>query len=329
MNLVEITSQKEWDAFVSTLPYAQFTQSFTWGELQVSQGHDVKRFFIHDGKENIAAIQLVKQARAVISGYWIAPRGPVFALPLAKGEKEGVLKWLAENLDLPNAMFIRFEPLDGSLKLPKSFLHHRFYNPSTTALLDLTKSEEELLAAMHQKTRYNIRVAEKHGVTVREGTAEDLETFIKLSHETSSRDQFLHQSDTYLRETYKILSEQGMARLRLAEYKGNALAANMEISYGDTITYLHGASSSESRNVMAPFMLHWDAIRSAKAEGFKIYDFWGCNPESAKAFDYRPRWEGITRFKLGWGSERASFVGTFDVAKQPMVYRLLAKIGRV
>jgi len=95
------------------------------------------------------------------------------------------------------------------------------------------------------------------------------------------------------------------------------------------MTYLHGSSSSESRNLMAPFILHWDAIQSAKAEGFKTYDFWGCNPERHDAFDFRPRWEGITRFKLGWGSERVSLVGTFDLPERPWLYHVLKKIGRV
>jgi lipid II:glycine glycyltransferase (peptidoglycan interpeptide bridge formation enzyme) len=235
------------------------------------------------------------------------------------------------NLSLPRSLFTRIEPLikKGEMRMNDPFLAHRFYNPSTTALLDLTKSEEDLLAAMHQKTRYNIRVAQKHGVNVRVGTEKDLAAFIRLSHETAERDRFLHMSETYLRKTFEILSRAGMCRLRLAEFDGKLLAANMEILFGDTMTYLHGASSSESRNVMAPFILHWDAIMSAKAEGFKTYDFWGCNPEDENAFDYRPRWEGITRFKLGWGSERVSFVGTFDVPKQPMFYGLLRKFGRV
>src|SRR5690349_62783 len=107
MNLVEITSQKDWDSLVSSLPYAQFTQSFAWGELQAAMGRDVRRYFIHDGSANAAAIQLIKQARAVISGYWIAPRGPVGKINAA------LMKFLEKALDLPNAMFIRVEPLDG------------------------------------------------------------------------------------------------------------------------------------------------------------------------------------------------------------------------
>ncbi|HVM90601.1 MAG TPA: peptidoglycan bridge formation glycyltransferase FemA/FemB family protein [Verrucomicrobiae bacterium] len=325
MKMTEGRDQKTWDAFVSALPYAQFTQSWAWGELQRSLGRQPRRFLLGN-----AACQLIHMPRFGVSGYWLAPRGPVFASTLTKEGQAEVLSALAE-LALPRSLFTRVEPLakKGSLDMDGRFIAHRFYNPSTTALLDLTKSEEALLAAMHQKTRYNIRVAQKHGVTVRVGTEQDLASFIRLSHETSERDRFLHMSETYLRKTYEILSKAGMARLRLAEYNGTLLAANMEIHFGDTMTYLHGASSSEMRNMMAPFILHWDAIRFAKEEGFKIYDFWGCNPESEQAFDFRPRWEGITRFKLGWGSERVSYVGTFDIAKQPMVYRLLRKIGRV
>jgi lipid II:glycine glycyltransferase (peptidoglycan interpeptide bridge formation enzyme) len=326
MNHVEIASQKEWDGYVSALPYAQFTQSWIWGEFQAfrARSHAPKRYFFQERGVVHAAIQLIHQPRMFVGGYWLAPRGPV-----GNVNKE-VLERLEKNLNLPHSLFIRVEPLSGSLKMPNSFVHHRFYNPSTTALLDLTKSEEELLASMHSKTRYNIRVAEKHDVKVRVGDKEeDLEAFVKLLHETSSRDQFLHQSDDYLRKTYEILVKHGMARLRLAEYGGKVLAANMEITFGDTITYLHGASSSESRNVMAPFILHWDAIRSAKAEGFRTYDFWGCNPEKHDAFDFRPRWEGITRFKLGWGSERTSFIGTFDLPNKPRLYSVLKKFGRI
>lgn len=317
MNLVEITSQNEWDGFVSGLAYAQFAQSWVWGELQIDSKREVKRFFIYDGRENVAAIQLIHAPRAFVGGYWHAARGPVGRID------EKLMKFLEKELDLPRGLFIRVEPPIRSLKMSPSYLRHHPYNPSTTALLDLTKSEDELLAAMHQKTRYNIRVAEKHGVVVREGTAEDLETFIKLSHETAERDEFLHHEDAYLRDTFRVLSAQGMARLRLAEYDGKTLAANMEIGYGDTLTYLHGSSSSVLRNVMAPFILHWEAIRSAKAEGFKIYDFWGCNPASEQAFDFYPPWEGITRFKLGWGAERVSFVGTFDLPKNNLLYRML------
>ena len=111
MNLVEITSKKEWDGFVSILPYAQFCQSFTWGELQASQGHDVKRFFIQEENETLAAIQLIHQARMIVGGYWLAPRGPVGDLD------KNVMELFATKLELPKNLFIRVEPPEIGLKI--------------------------------------------------------------------------------------------------------------------------------------------------------------------------------------------------------------------
>lgn len=328
MTLIEVTSQEHWDAFVSSLTYAQFTQSWAWGEFQASVGHDVVRVFVlEDGAElhaPLAAVQLIHQPRPLVGGYWLAPRGPVGRL------NQGVLDFLVDNLHLPKSVFVRFEPILLASDIPhltSKFIPHRSYNPATTVLVDLTKSEDELLNAMHQKTRYNIRLAERHGVTVR--VTDDIGTFLRLTKETEERDRFSAPDFDYLQKTYRVLSKVGMARLRAAEFEGETLAMSMEMSYGDTVTYLHGASSSRHRDVMAPFALHWDAIKAAKVEGKKTYDFWGCNPESEIDPNYKKSWEGITRLKLGWGGRREGLVGTFDVAKQPVVYRLLAKIGRL
>lgn len=328
------STKQEWDDFVSALPYTQFTQSWGWGELQKSVGRNVERYFVvsDEGPVPIAAVQLMHQARPVVGGYWLAPRGPVFASPLDQGAKEAVMDFLARELVLPNGLFVRLEPLlllPSVYRLPPDFIPHRSFNPATTVLVDLKKSENDLLLAMHQKTRYNVRLAERHGVTVRVGTDEELGTFLRLTKETEERDKFSAPDFSYLEKTYRIMAREGIARLRVADYKGETLAMSMEMSYGDTVTYLHGASSSRHRNVMAPFALHWEAIRAAKAEGKKVYDFWGCNPEDANDPNYKPSWEGITRFKLGWGGARVSLLGTFDVACKPWLYRTLKSAGRI
>lgn len=230
--------------------------------------------------------------------------------------------------DLPGrTLFYRFEPTLTVEKshglMPIRMRRTHAMNPASTIVLDLSKSEEHLLAAMHQKTRYNIKLAAKHEVTVREGKGEqDLEAFIRLTQETASRDRFQSHSASYLRATYQFLSERNMARLRLAEYQGTILAANLEIVYGDTATYLHGASSSQDRQVMAPFLLQWEAIRAAKAEGRNYYDFWGANPESKASFYYKSGWEGITRFKEGFGGKRSDFIGTWDLPVHRFLYQL-------
>ncbi|MSR85319.1 peptidoglycan bridge formation glycyltransferase FemA/FemB family protein [Candidatus Uhrbacteria bacterium] len=338
MHLIEMTDQKIWDGFVMSQPWAQFTQSWMWGEFQKSQGHKVKRFFLvgaglsRPGQGDPAptmAIQLI-QYKKRFSGYWFAPRGPIFATHTHQDLRQSFRICLEEILKQKLAgqtLFYRFEPAirlkQGHGMMPRRLRRNHMMSPSSTILIDLKKSEEELLVAMHPKTRYNIRVAEKHGVMVREGkTSQDFASFLTLLNETAERDQFDPHGARYLQALWDFLSPSGMAQVCFAERDGIPLAANLEIGYGDTLTYLHGASSSSARELMAPYALHWDTIKTAKSEDFHFYDLWGCNPESKAAFYYKPSWEGITRFKLGWGGERVDLIGTWDLPINRVLYRL-------
>jgi lipid II:glycine glycyltransferase (peptidoglycan interpeptide bridge formation enzyme) len=330
MFLSEIHDRSLWDGFVAGQPWSPFPQSWTWGEFQRSRGRDVRRFFLYGALREtpLLACQLQLETRR-FSGYWFAPRGPVFCAT-AKERPRPVIETFFHQLlqqKLSHTLFYRVEPLltleEGIGALPLRFLRHTPINPATTRLLDLSVSEETLLKEMHEKTRYNIRVASKHGVTVRVGTDEhDLRVFLALMEETAVRDGFASHPTSYLRATYEALASSGMARLRLAEHDGVVLAANMEIAYGDTVTYLHGASSSDARNVMAPFALHWEAIREAKREGYRGYDFWGANPEARSAPFYKESWEGITRFKRGWGGRTIDLMGTWDLPMNRWLYAL-------
>ena len=114
---------------------------------------------------------------------------------------------------------------------------------------------------------------------------------------------------------------------QLSKMAVKPLAANLEICFGDTVTYLHGASSSTSRESMAPYALHWAAMCEAKREGYRYYDFWGCNPSDPKSFYYKPSWQGITRFKQGWGGELVDLIGTYDLPINKFLYKL-AFFGR-
>jgi lipid II:glycine glycyltransferase (peptidoglycan interpeptide bridge formation enzyme) len=208
--------------------------------------------------------------------------------------------------------------------VPLSFKRTHALNPASTILVDLTPTEEELLRRMHEKTRYNIRLAERRGVSARVGSGpKDLDTFLRLSEETATRDGFVQHASTYLAKTYQFLAAQGMATIRVAENEGKVLAAQMEIAFGDTVTYLYGASSSESRQLMAPYALHWSAMRDAIAKGFTTYDLWGANPEWQGSFYYKPSWEGITRFKRGFGARHVDLVGTWDLPFSRSLYALL------
>ncbi|OGL73465.1 hypothetical protein A3E39_02800 [Candidatus Uhrbacteria bacterium RIFCSPHIGHO2_12_FULL_60_25] len=279
-----------------------------------------------DGAWDAAAL-FVYYRKPLVGGYWYAPRGPVVR------SIDAIVHFITalESKSLPGrALFWRIEPPVPGSQFPVSGLvRSHAYMPASTLLADLSPEEKELLAAMHEKTRYNIRIAEKHGVTVRTGSsAEDLDAFIRLNEETARRDQFRSQPSDYIRATFEFLRARGMADLRFAIRDGKIRAASFEVSYGDTVTYLYGASSNAERNFMAPYALHWDAIRSAKARGFRYYDFHGINPESASSPYYKHAWDGITRFKLGWGGERRDLAGTWELPRMPVLYRLFRLISR-
>ncbi len=334
MTLIEIHNKEQWEPFVSKLPWAQFTQAWAWGEFQTSCGRKARRCIVMSGRgqESLAMIQLLFIPKPFVGGFWLAPRGPVFSPLLANDGKAEVLSFLDQELPkvLAGSLFIRCEPLTSSIEdIPSNWIAKPAHNPAATSRIDLTHSEDELLAAMHQKTRYNIRVAEKHGVRIRVGTADDLQTFLRLNRQTAERDRFTSPNESYMADTYQTLAPLGMAALRLAEFDGQVLAANMEMSYGDTVTYLYGTSSSASRQVMAPYLLHWKAIQAAKAAGRSKYDLWGTNPIDPKNRHYKKSWEGITRFKEGWGGERIDLVGTYDKPLRAGVYRLASVLRRV
>ncbi len=322
MSLRPVTKQEEWDGFVSALPRAQFTQSWAWGEFRQAYDHEVTRLM---GRGSAA--MFYKVPAPVVGGYWYAPRGPV-------GESLEAIKIFLDLImreqALPGrALFWRVEPPVEQALFPHRFVQSHAYMPATTRLIDLTQSEEVLQKAMHEKTRYNIRVAERKGVTVRSSIDDvDVETFLHLTKETATRDAFRSQPLHYIRATIHALIPFGMVRIRLAEKDHAPLAASVEVVYGDTVTYLYGASSSSERNAMAPYALHWGAMLEAKRSGRRFYDLYGVNPTDTSSPYYKQSWEGISRFKRGWGGEEINYTGTWELPRSMIGYRLLRLFSR-
>lgn len=331
MKLLEITDTHPWDVFQTAQPWAQFPQSWAWGEFRRSRGVTVKRWaLIDDSGAWLAAAQMEFRPKRLVGGFWFAPRGPVFSSKLKPDECRSVFRAFVEQLrdvGMTRPFFWRFEPCVELGKpeglIPMEMRRNDAQNPMSTIVLDLTPDQEALQSAMHQKTRYNIRVAAKHGVTTRIAThPEDVTAFLDLMDETAVRDGFVQHDRAYLKATYEALHVLGMARIRIGEKEKTPLVANLEILYGDTVTYLYGASSSASRETMAPYAVHWDAILEAKRDGYARYDFWGANPVSKATFAYKATWDGITRFKRGWGGRQVDLYGTWDLPRFLPLYRL-------
>lgn len=332
MDVKLIDSQKNWDDVLTSFSYSPFTQLWSWGEIQASLGKRVVRLQSKIKQKQIIC-QWIEERRGPLT-YWFAPQGPVVSAEVT--EKE-IISFVEESKKhLQGGIRICFYRCEPRWRLQEGFKEHihslsapfrrvHSMNPSTSFVVPLQKSSEALFETFHKKTRYNIRLAERHGVNVRIGTDEDWTTFLRLMKETSARNEIRFHSDEYLSTVYQVLKKSGYARLRVAEYEDEPLVVNLEVLCGDTVMYLYGASSSHHRDKMAPFAMQWSAISTACHEGYRWYDFGGGNPLDTNSIDYLGSWEGITRFKEQWGTERLRDSGTFDAPKQPLLYRFLVK----
>ena len=198
-----------------------------------------------------------------------------------------------------------------------------------TVLIDLGQSEEELLANMKQKTRYNINLALRKGVSTRIGKQTDIDMLIRMYAETSIRDGFVIRNDTYYREVWNTFMsgqkteqhDQPFAEALVAEVNGESIAGAIIFRFARKAWYLYGMSRMIHRDKMPNYLLQWEAIKRAKAAGCTIYDLWGA-PDEFDETD--PLW-GVFRFKEGLGGTIHRYLGAWDLPMNRMLYRLYSK----
>jgi len=175
------------------------------------------------------------------------------------------------------------------------------------------------LKNLKQKTRYNIRLAEKKGVTVgEESTDEGFEKFLKLYFDTCERQKYYGHSREYHRIIWQSLKG-SIAKVLIANYENEPLAAYELFHYKDTFYYPYGGSSEKHRNVMSANLLMWQAILLGKKLGAKTFDLWGSLPQN---FEQDNKWSGFTRFKEGYGTRYVEFIGSYDLVISPVLYKI-------
>jgi lipid II:glycine glycyltransferase (peptidoglycan interpeptide bridge formation enzyme) len=300
---------------IDYLANGEFLQSLFWGEILAKDGEIVERWGVEESGQIRASIIIIKKSLGRGFFYWYGPRGPI-------GDKEAIEFLLLElKKEKKSAVFLRIEPLENltAKSIKVSLKKSIDLQPKKTLLLDLSLNEDDLLKAMHQKTRYNIKLAEKKGVKISEGGDQDFKEFWRLMSLTSERDGFRLHGERHYKN---LLSAKKNIRLFLASYEGKIIAAGLFCLYGARVTYLHGASNNEARNLMAPYLLQWEIIKKARAEGYNYYDFYGIDDK---------KWPGVTRFKNGFGGFAKEYPGTYDFVFKPIIYGLyqfLRKIKR-
>ena len=310
--LRQITEKSEWNELYSQAPIAtgKFLQSWAWGELQIALGRKIYRF----ADDGMMAL-VVELPLPFGKKYWFCPKGPSKNVECRMSNVE-LIDELNKAAKKAGAVFLRIEPQFDVIANGAKRSHD--INPRATNIIDLSKTEEELLTAMHPKTRYNIKVADKHGVTIgRHADATPvIDEVLKLFAETAARDKFNLHPLSYYKKQLQAFDEKatfvpGVKSPHIvvftASLENKILAAAIVMFDNDTVTYLHGASSNEKRNVMAPYALHRAIIRRAKERGYKHYDLWGISDDPASG------WAGITRFKRGFGGADVFLPGTFDL----------------
>lgn len=283
----------------------EFLQSEEWLQFQEAAGKEVIRISQDD-----FSVKGIAHTLPMVGTYLYTPRWPMEEI---RNELEVVIARAREK----KAAWIRIEPTtEVLLEEVKKALSYKIVKaphdmqPREHFIIDIAKTEEELLAAMKSKVRYNIRLAEKKAVKVfvtRERRYQ--EAFFALIDATAKRQHILPHPRSYYEKYFSVFSE-AMCELWVAEYQGKVLAANIVLFYGAVTTYLHGGTSDEHRDVMAPVLLQWAQIREAKKRGCTVYDFGGVNMNQEKN-----GWEGITRFKTGFSPETTPtmYPGSYDI----------------
>ncbi|MDD3487331.1 MAG: peptidoglycan bridge formation glycyltransferase FemA/FemB family protein [Candidatus Moranbacteria bacterium] len=327
-------------------PDGGFLQSEVWRKFQESVGRDT--FFIeekNDDEELIASAGIITHKLPMAGDYFYIPRGPVFSGQGSADIDQYFGKFLENLLDLSkknNIGWIRVEPeseklleiirdleIEGNkLKIVKASVDMQ---PREILVLDISKSEEEILAGMKQKTRYNIRLSQKKVVRVtcneKRETENRIEEFLRLVKITAKRDGITPHPENYYRKMFEAIPSD-ILKLYIAEYEGKVIAANLVLFFGETATYMHGASDNTNRDAMATYLLQWRAIQDAKKAGCGKYDLGGVrtepHPSPLLSKERGNSWRGITKFKTGFAPnvEPVRFPGSYDIILKPVRYRL-------
>jgi len=247
---------------------------------------------------------------------------------------EEIKKSLKENLcvavhfDVPNVTKDDGDA-DKAIKIfkDKCALSSRAEFAKGNFLLDLTKSEEELLSNMHKKHRYNVRHAQKKGVVVRESIDDkDFDLFFKLYDETGKRQKFFSRSRNYLEKVWKTFREADCSYLLIAEYEGKPLSAWLLIVYDGVLYYPYGGSTEEDREVQSSCLLGWEAIRFGKKMGCTLFDMWGATEDMTDKDD---PYYGFSVFKEKFGGKHVTYIPSYDYVINEPVYRLFTAANNV
>jgi len=321
MRVIKSTCNAQtWDFFIEE-NYPQsggFMQTWAWGMFQKSLERPIDRYAVMDGKKNIAMFTLVEFNTRFKLSYGYIPRGPVMLRGIDTEKMASVFETIQEwsKKTFPRFMFLRLEP---PIECAPPLKNHGFYIPSFyiqpryNAVVNLRKSEEEILASFHPSTRANIKKAEKRNVHVvikDTVTESEYREFTNMIRDTITRNKGVnvYPNDSYFYSLFK-----NVPFVVFQAFQDNVPSSTHFVLFsGKTATYLYGASHTSNLSSKVDTYLHWAAMKEAKQKGLYYYDLGGIDPE---------RWPGLTTYKRQYRGEELSYIGNIDISYRPFLYR--------
>jgi lipid II:glycine glycyltransferase (peptidoglycan interpeptide bridge formation enzyme) len=319
-----------WDRFLQTNSETGFMQASWWADFRAHVGYEHFAIILRHQGAILGGALVQKFPFQPGNSFYYIQDGPV--LPKDELEAAEVFAAIVNGIEdhrrnsTDTISHLRIEPRwprmpDFASAFKPTTINDHYFEPRTTLCVDLRLSDEALLAQMKSKGRYNIRVAQRHGVSVVEDNTENaLADFLRMYAEMVKRQGIKGKPASYFETLVPILWSAGHGSLFFAEYGGRRLAAALVIFFGQTAIYFYGASLDEDRNVMAPYILHFEIMRGARARGFQWYDFWGICPENEPDHP----WQNFSTFKRKFGGVEFNIVPTLDYVYDAASYEKYA-----
>ncbi|MBI2268285.1 MAG: peptidoglycan bridge formation glycyltransferase FemA/FemB family protein [Candidatus Blackburnbacteria bacterium] len=318
----EIIDKEVWDGFVLSQKPQSFLQSWNWGETQRLVGHKIFRLGIFDG-DSLQGVCLAILEEARRGPHLVVPGGPIVNWG-ELGIVREVIDILASLARSEKVWFVRVRPelLDNS-EAKRLFSRLNFVpapmhlHAENTWVLNIDRSEEEILAGMRKTTRYLVRQSLKMGLVVEQYTdPADVKVLTRLQEETVRRHKFVPFSEKLFGAQLETFGKDGEGSLFVCKKGEEEVAAAIIIFYGDIAYYHHSGSTSNYRNLPFSYFLQWNIIQEARKRGCKFYNFWGIAPTD----DLKHRFAGVTVFKKGFGGERIDWLHAQDLPISPLYW---------
>lgn len=323
LSFIEKENKNPWNDFLIR-HQGSFLQSFEWGEFQKMLSKKVWRMELREREKTLLQAQIIKEKR-FFKSYLYLPYGPIFNLETSLSDREKALSVLLENIQSlahkEKAFFFRVEPISPLF----SISGFDFQNPAVrtqpqkTMVLDLGKTEEELLRSFRKRTRYNIRLAEKKGVEIKISDRYS-DIFYKLLKKTKERQGFRSYPEIYYKKLFRVNNDYFKVNLFLAEYQNEVIVASIIIFFDGRATSLHTGSDSEYSAFKAPYLLRWKTILEAKKRGYKEYDLWGIDEK---------KWPGVTHLKKSFRGREVEYGPAEDIVFEQNWYKIYKIIRKL